>query len=141
MKKIRLTAVVVAFLALAAVIAWQHRRAKRLTADTDALREQVEQIVTLREENRRLAEQLQAAAQRAQAELSELLRLRGQSGRLRQIEQENDRLKAERDRLTKAQPSPDQQDAETPEVKLQRAKGFFGRDLHARRSRRAYPGA
>jgi hypothetical protein len=26
-------------------------------------------------------------------------------------------------------------------VKLQRAKGFFGRDLHARRSRRAYPGA
>src|SRR5437762_2887943 len=99
--KLKITAAAVAFFALTAVVVWQQLRAKRPTADADALREQVEQAATLREENWHLAEQLRSASERSQADLSELLRLRGQSGRLRQTEQENVRLRAERDRLVK----------------------------------------
>jgi Tfp pilus assembly protein PilE len=130
MKKIKVTAIVVALLALAAVSVWRYVQAKQLTAVTTALREQVEEATVLREENRHLAEQLQAASQRSQAESSELLRLRGQSGRLRQVEQDNNRLRAEGERLAKSQSSTtDPQEGETAESKLQRAKGFFGRDL------------
>ena len=76
--KLKVTAVAVAFLALIAVVVWQQWRAKRLVGDADTLREQVEQTATLREENRRLAEQLRATSERSQADLSELLRLRAQ---------------------------------------------------------------
>ena len=95
--KTKITAVAVALLALVTVVGWQQSRTKRLRAEVDALREQVEKAATLEEGNRRLTEQLQASPERSQADLSELLRLRGQSARMRQTEQENARLRAERD--------------------------------------------
>ncbi len=132
--KLKVTAVAVALLALVAVVIWQQWQAKRVISDAGTLREQAEQMATLREENRRLAEQLRLASERSRADSSELARLRGQSVRLRQVEQENAQLKMERDRLAKkAQSSaPAAQEPaapQTPEEKLQRAKGFFGRDL------------
>ncbi len=92
------------------------------------------QASAVREENERLAGRLKAAVGREEAERSELLRLRGQSARLRQAELENARLIAERDRQAKA-PQPAAAEAKeadepkTPEAKLRRAKGLFGRDL------------
>lgn len=132
--KLKSAAVAVAFLALAAVVLWQQLRVKRLMAEAAALREQLTQAATLREENERLDQQLRTAAERSQADLSELVRLRGQAGRTRQVEQENAQLKVERDRLAKRvqSPAPDTQEPDaqqTPEEKQQRAKGFFGKDL------------
>jgi len=45
-----------------------------------ALRDQLEQAATLREENERLAQQLRTATERSEADLRELVRLRGQAG-------------------------------------------------------------
>lgn len=134
MPKLKALAITVAFLALAAVVAWQQVRILRLTADAAVIHEQVRQASAAREENQRLAEQLRTAFDRAEAERKELLRLRGQSARLRQSEQENARLVAERDRLAKArQPASveteDADESQTPEAKIRRAKGFFGKDL------------
>lgn len=132
--KLRSAAVAVAFLALATLVWWQQVRAKRLMAEAATFRVQLEQAANLREENERLTRQLQTAAERSQADSSELVRLRGQVGRTRQIEQENAQLKLERDRLAKAAKAsaPDIQEPaaeQTPEAKFQRAKGSFGRAL------------
>src|SRR4030095_16736890 len=123
-----------AFLAFVAVFVWQQWRARRLTAEAVALREEGGQAATLRGENERLARQLKVVVERSQVEASELPRLRGQAARARELEQENARLKADRDRLVKAAKSsaaeaPEPAAPETPERKLQRVKGFFGRDL------------
>jgi hypothetical protein len=53
---------------------------------------------------------------------------------VRQLEQESAQLRADRDRLAKEVKSSTTQtqeadEQETPERRLQRAKGFFGRDL------------
>ena len=132
--KVKGTIVTIALLALVATVVWQQCRARRLNAETDALRQQVEQAAELREENEHLAAQLRAASGRSRADASELPRLRGQEARVRELEQENKRLRVDRDRLAKEMKSsiaesqqPDEQ--ATPERRLQRAKGFFGRDL------------
>jgi hypothetical protein len=96
--KAKVVTVTVAFLALATVLVWRQWRIKRLMEDAAGLREQVEQAAMLRDDNRRLAEQLRLASERSEADLSELRRLRGQSVRGRQTEQDSVRLKAERDR-------------------------------------------
>jgi hypothetical protein len=127
--KLKVTAVAVVLLALVAVIVREQSRAKRLMAEGDTLRKQVQEEAALRDESQRLAEQLRAASERAQADLKELPRLRGELARVRQIEQESTRLRAERDRLAKTVASSTPEDSATPEVKLRRAKGFFGRDL------------
>jgi hypothetical protein len=132
--KLRSAAVAVAFVALATLVVWQQVRGKRWMAEAAHLREQLEQTATLREENERLAQQLRAAAERSQADVSELLRWRGQAGRTRQMEREYAQLKLERDRLAKgaqtsAAATQEPAALQTPEEKLQRAKGFFGRDL------------
>jgi hypothetical protein len=124
----------VAILVFAALFFWQQLRTKRLMEETASLRNQLEQAATLREDNDRLTRQLRTAEERSQTDLSELVRLRGQAGRSRQIEQENAQLKLERDRLferaqSTAPNTQDPADQQTPEEKLQQAKGFFGRDL------------
>ncbi len=103
-------------------------------AQADTLRSQAEQAATLREENRRLADQLQAVSARSQAGLTELPRLRAQSARLRQVEQENAQLRAERNRLAQvtgssAAAADEPADPEKAEAELRRTKGLFGRDL------------
>src|SRR6185295_24802 len=124
--KLKIIAVAVAFLALVAVIIWQHRRVQRLMTDKDALR-QLDQTVTLREENQRLAEQLRLASERSRADASELARLRGQAARTRQVEQES-RLKAERERPPKP-PAPNVPDEQTPEWKLAQVQMRFSKVL------------
>lgn len=99
------------------------------------LREQAGQAATLREENQRLEELLRTASERARRDSNEVLRLRGNSGRLRQAEQENARLKTENDRLAKlvvqssAGATTEPEDEKTPEQKLWKAKARFARDI------------
>ena len=100
-------------------------------ADADALREGAGQAATLREENAHLAEQLRLASERSKADSSELLRLRGQSARMRQIELENARLKTDRDRPAKPPMTsvPSVPDNQTPEWALVQARMRFSKVL------------
>ena len=137
--KLQTAALALAFLALSAIVLWQHLRIKRLVAEAAALRQQLVETTALQHENRRINDHLQAANQRSVGDFQELLALRNQMAQSRQIEQENVQLKLERDQLVKRLPSSDSNlptdsnlendQSKTPEAKLQRAKGFFGRDL------------
>jgi hypothetical protein len=129
--KLKAIAVTFAFLALGAVILWQHLRARRLMADIEGLRQQVDETAVLREDNRRLTEQLRLASERSQADLTELARLRGQSVRMRQVEEENTRLKVERDRPTTkpTSASPMVPDNQTPEWAVAQARMRFSKVL------------
>jgi hypothetical protein len=134
MSKLKSVAVAVVFVALFALVVWQVVRARRLMAELAAVRNQLEQAAAVREENKRLAVQLQSATERAQVDSTELARLRGQSVRLHQVEKENVQLKSERDRLAKRPQSTPADEEErparqTPEAEIQGAKGFFGRDI------------
>lgn len=123
----------VVILAVVTLAVWQELRARRLMAETETLGNRLEQSATLREENEHLTAQLQLAAERARVDASELARSRGQNVRLRQVEQENVRLKAEHERLARRAQS---SSADAPEpteppsdAEIQLAKGFFGRDI------------
>lgn len=76
----------------------QRQSTERLEKEVVALRSQIEKIAPLEKDNHRLADQLKAVLQNSQAETLELARLRGQAGRVVQIERENINLKAERQR-------------------------------------------
>ena len=89
----------IVLIGIAALIIRHEQENKRLTAEAAALREQVVQAASLREENLRLAEQLKSAAGASEADRGELMRLRAQASRLRLVEQENAQLKSERQRL------------------------------------------
>jgi hypothetical protein len=133
-KRLNLVPLAGALLALIATGQWQQQRTERLRADLNATRVQVDQAAKLREENQRLATELEVMSQHSQADAKELPRLRGQAARVRELEQENARLKSDRDRLRSEArnsiPPTDGRDAEeTPERLRQRTKGFFGRDL------------
>jgi hypothetical protein len=132
--KLRVIGIAVAFIALMVGSVWQQQRAARLMAEVRAARMQANWNVALREENQRLVGQLQLLSERSQADANELPRLRGQAARVREVEQENVHLRADRDHLTKqmgavAALSEEHDATETPLVLRQRAKGFFGRDL------------
>jgi len=70
------------------------------------LAEQAAEAAGLREDNQRLRDQLKTAAEASEANSRELLRLRAQAGTSRQVQQENARLKSERDRLAEQPPTP-----------------------------------
>jgi hypothetical protein len=137
--RLQTIALALAFLALGAVALWQHFRIKRLLEDTAALRQQLLAARALQQENERMNEQLRGANQRSLTDFQELLRLRNQAARTRQIEQENAQLKIQRDELAKRVHSPGsdqptasdrpEDTANFPEQKFQSAKGFFGRNL------------
>lgn len=129
--KPRVATVTIALLVFVAIIVRQQWWAGQLEAQKDML---CEEAATLREQNGRLSALLQSAAARSQTDAGELPRLRGQAARTRELEQENKRLRADLDLLANQPKSSAAQarepDAEaTPEQRLQRAKGFFGRDL------------
>lgn len=63
------------------------------------LRTQLSQMASLQETNGRLAEQLRAVAETSKASQSEVLRLRAQAARSRQLEQDNTQLKTQRPQL------------------------------------------
>jgi len=108
-----------ALLAAAGLLWLQRLEMRRLTAEIAELRTQPDQMASLQDTNRQLAEQLKAATEASQANQNELMRLRGQGSRLRHLEQENAQLQAQRQevrrRLDAGQaappPSPEQAQA------------------------------
>ena len=93
--KLKAGALVVVLLGIAALFLWQQQQIKRLTDENADLRTQLNQMASLRDSNGHFAEQLKAAVETSQVDRSELVRLRGQGVRLRQLEQENTELKAQ----------------------------------------------
>lgn len=98
--KLKIGALVVVLLGIGALLLWQQQQIRRLVAESADLRNQLNQMSSLRDGNAQLAEQLKAAGETSQANQNELMRLRGQGVRLRQLEQENTQLKAQREQLT-----------------------------------------
>src|ERR1043166_6781310 len=97
MKKLQASAGAAALIiAATALLLWQHARDKRLETENAALRDAAEQ---LRRENQRLAEASKTSNALSEADLRDLMRLRAQATNAPEIELENARLKAERDRL------------------------------------------
>lgn len=98
--KVKIGAMIAVLLGFAAVLQFQQLKIKRLLAENADLRSQLGQMGSLQDTSERLAEQLKAAVASSQTNQNELLRLRGQGVRFRQLEQENAQLKAERQQLT-----------------------------------------
>src|ERR1700730_14233327 len=96
MAKQKIGAFAVILVGAAVVVFWQQQQIKRLIAESAALHDQLGQATSLRDENQRLAAQLKVSLEGAPADQRELMRLRAQSSKLRQREQENVQLKAER---------------------------------------------
>ena len=104
-RTLKIGATVAALLGIASLLAWQQLKVNHLMAENADLRSQLGQIESLQDTNERLAEQLKAAVASSQTNQNELLRLRGQGSRLRQLEQENAQLKAQRQQIAlQAQP-------------------------------------
>ena len=97
--KLKIGALVVALLAAAALLLLQQVKIKGLVAENADLRTQLNQMTSLQDANGRLTQRLKAAVETSQASQNELLRLRGQRSRLRQLEQEHTQLKAQRQQL------------------------------------------
>lgn len=97
--KLKGGALAVALIAVAAVMFWQHKQIERLMAERAVLHEEAGQAAFQRTETQHLAAQLKATIEGSEADRGELMRLRAQSSRLRQVEQENARLKIELQRL------------------------------------------
>jgi len=118
--------------ALIAVVVWPRRELNRLSGDNAALREQLKAMTDARERDREVATNTRQQAENAHREL---VRLRGQAVKARQIEQENVGLKTERDRLAKqmAQASgavpADAENENSPEQMILGRKQHFARDL------------
>lgn len=125
--RLKVIAVAVVLLSLAVVILWQQRRVERLVAESHVLRERIERARTLQEENQRLADKIALASERARADASELLRLRGQVARARQVEQES-RQRAQLIRPATPPPSTVPND-QTPEWKLVQVRMRFSKVL------------
>jgi hypothetical protein len=75
--------------ALVAVIISQQKSIARLETETRALRDQITQAEAVRAEDERLATEKKKAGEISQADKTELMRLRAQLARLRQVEREN----------------------------------------------------
>lgn len=92
-------ALILVIVGLITSVFWQQERIAKLRAEGAALREQVAQGVSLREENQQLTSLLKSKTDALEAERNELMSLRAQSSRLRQVEGENAQLKSEQQRL------------------------------------------
>jgi hypothetical protein len=97
--KPKVVALVVILTGIAALVLVKQQQISELMAENAALRSQLSQLASLQDTNGYLAERLKGAAETSQASLNELLRLRGQVVRLRQLEQENVQLKSQRQQL------------------------------------------
>jgi hypothetical protein len=106
MSKLRLGIIGVAAAACIAILFWvQHRSLLKVTAENEALQQQVTQLSQLAADNERLSNSLaQAQSSVGSDQSSELLRLRGEVGRLRR--QAADTTQAEKRRAPVAQPQP-----------------------------------
>jgi hypothetical protein len=87
--KIRISLMTLALMGIGALFCRQQQQATDLRKQGDALRERVEEMAPLREENQQLSGQLKSAAEASEATSSELARLRAQIVTLRQLERQN----------------------------------------------------
>src|SRR5664280_3213322 len=98
-RKSIVVASVVVMLGIAAVLLVKQRQIRELEGQNAVLRAQLSRMTLLQDSNAHLAERLEAAVAFSQTNQNELLRLRGQGVRFRQLEQENAQLKAQRQQL------------------------------------------
>ena len=84
---------VLVFLLLGGVIVWQQQTLSHLKADIGNLREQVSRAESVRAEDQRQISQSKAADDGAKGDRTELMRLRAQVARLKQLERENAQTK------------------------------------------------
>jgi RNA polymerase sigma factor (sigma-70 family) len=101
MSKLKLSAVSALVIAgVATPLVLQHQTVTRLRSENFALQEQVRQAQVLRGENDKMPAQLSAVRQESQTntDTSELLRLRGEAGRLRALEADVAKLREESSR-------------------------------------------
>jgi cell division protein FtsB len=111
---------------IAASLAIWHSGQAKLRENAETSRHQAEQIARLSAENERLSNQVaraKAAKSLAPDELSELLRLRGQVGLLRQTDKEEAQLQATNERLRAARAAWEKQVAEA-----RAAPNFWAKD-------------
>ena len=94
--KLKAGALVVVLLGMAALFLMQQQQITRLVEENAGLRTQLNQMASLQDSNGHLAVPLKSAVEASQADRGELMRLRGQAVKLRQLEQENIDLKAQR---------------------------------------------
>jgi hypothetical protein len=97
--KLKMGVLLSGLLCLLVFSAFQHFQLKQLTLANEDLRHQLGQLATLESTNEHLTGRLSAALEVSQANQIELARLRGQSVKLRQLEQENAQLKTQRQQL------------------------------------------
>lgn len=97
--KLKVGATLAVLLGFVGLLQLQQLKIKRLMAEKADQRSQLGQMGSLQDENESLAHQLKAAIAGSQTNQNELLRLRGQGSRWRQLEQENAQLKSEREQL------------------------------------------
>ena len=94
MKKLRIGFAAAGVIALATFLAVQHHTNVALQAENERLRQQTNQMASLRNENQQLSNQVRkAASPLAGDQLSDLLRLRGEVSRLRRQSNELANLK------------------------------------------------
>jgi hypothetical protein len=86
-------ALILVLLVLGGVIVWQQQTVTHLRAEVGMLQEQVTQAESVRVEDQRLASQARAPGEGSQGDRTELMRLRAQLARLRQLERENAQAK------------------------------------------------
>src|ERR1043166_2963561 len=97
--KLKLSVATIFPIVAGGLILWQQIRVNRLETDNAALREQLQQTMQKTDAIQHLAEQLKAETDSRAIDTAELMRLRAQAASLRQTQQENARLKDERERL------------------------------------------
>jgi predicted RNase H-like nuclease (RuvC/YqgF family) len=97
--KLKVGATVAVLLGFAGLFQLQQLKINHLTAEIADLRSQLGQMEALQDTNESLAQQLKSVVESSRTNQNELLRLRGQGVRFRQLEQENAQLKAERQQL------------------------------------------
>ena len=90
-----------AFVVIGAVVFafWQHQQIEGLVAERAVLHDQIRKAASQRDEIQRLSALVKATVESSEADRREVMRLRAQSSKLRQVEQENARLKIEGQRL------------------------------------------
>jgi hypothetical protein len=102
MNKLKFWVVSLLIAGIAGLLMWQQQQTRRLRDEIASLHQELEKAAGLEQANHHLAEELNAAEERSKANRGELSRLRAQSGRVRQLEQQNAQLKGSQDPLTQA---------------------------------------
>jgi hypothetical protein len=104
--KVKIGVTVAILLNFSALFQMQQLKIKRLVAENSDLRSQLGQMGSLQDTNESLVEKLKSTVASSQTNQKELLRLRGQGLRLRQLEQENAQLKAQRQQIDRQMQQP-----------------------------------